>query len=459
MLHKVIQGDCEVELDLLMETDYFKGIHLTFLDPPFNQGKDYNHHLDNMPEDEYWHWMERVIKKIYNLTVDGGAIYFMQREKNTDYVLQTLRNTGWEYQNLIIWNKLSSGVPSNFRFGKKYQIIAFFTKGKKPITFNNLRYEPPLLAMHEYERETGMYLTDIWDDIRELTSGYFAGGEAIRTKNNKFFTEDGDRFHKQQSPIELLTRIILTSTNAGDFVLDPFAGTGVTAVVAKQLKRNSISIEIDPKNIEVIKKRLEMMREDDNITKFYSNYIYTKNLDEIWIGDSDSNKEQVANYYYKKIPKNNLNNTFLMKETIKLILVNKFKVPENLIEFDYRMRDNDNQIHRFDLIVRIKPKKNIIFRLIYAKNLEQANFWIKRIIYENNVVKQREPNSNYFSVISGIAFSNIIDSIKNKVLQNILIPFPSWEKTLNLPNIIEIIKSKNLFKDIKVEKQVSLDNF
>ena len=39
--------------------------------------------------------------------------------------------------------------------------------------------------MHEYERETGMYLTDIWDDIRELTSGYFAGGEAIRTKDKK----------------------------------------------------------------------------------------------------------------------------------------------------------------------------------------------------------------------------------------------------------------------------------
>ena len=38
------------------DKEYFKGIHLTFLDPPFNQGKQYNSHMDNMPEKEYWNW-------------------------------------------------------------------------------------------------------------------------------------------------------------------------------------------------------------------------------------------------------------------------------------------------------------------------------------------------------------------------------------------------------------------
>ena len=212
MIHEVIQGDCEMEFDSLKNLDFFNGIHLTFLDPPFNQDKEYNRHNDSMPEKDYWNWMKRITKKIYDTTVEGGAIYFMQREKNADFVLETLKKTGWTYQNLIIWQKLAGGVPSNFRYGKKYQIIAFFTKGKKPITFNNLRYEPPLLAMHKYERETGMYLTDIWEDIRELTSGYFAGEEAIRIKDNVVFASEGDRFHKQQSPIKLLTRIVLTSS-------------------------------------------------------------------------------------------------------------------------------------------------------------------------------------------------------------------------------------------------------
>lgn len=459
MGYKVIQGDCEKKLDLLKESDYFKGIHLTFLDPPFNQGKDYNHHFDNMPEEEYWNWMERVIKKIYNLTVKGGSIYFMQREKNTDYVLQTLRNTGWNYQNLIIWNKLAGGIPSNFRFGKKYQIIAFFTKGKKPLTFNNLRYEPPLLAMHKYERETGMYLTDIWDDIRELTSGYFAGGEAIRTKNGKYFTEEGERFHKQQSPIELLTRIILTSSNVGDYVLDPFAGTGVTAIVANQLKRNSISIEIDPANANLINERLDMTRDDDDISKFYGNYIYTKNLDEIWADDKDSSNEKAENYYYKQIPKNKLTNAFLMKETIKNILINRLNLPENSIQFDYRMKDNQNKIHRFELVVHLKPKKNMIFRLIYAKNLKQADFWVKRIKYENNIIKQKEPESHYYVLISGFAFNNIINTLKEEIPMEIIIPFPGWEKTYDLPNIVEIFKNHDILKNTKIERQISLDNF
>ena len=80
----IIQTDCEK----LLKTDFSEKIDLTFLDPPFNQDKDYQSHDDKMPETEYWDWMRRVCDLIYQKTVDGGAIYFMQREKNTRFVLQ-----------------------------------------------------------------------------------------------------------------------------------------------------------------------------------------------------------------------------------------------------------------------------------------------------------------------------------------------------------------------------------
>src|SRR3546814_5009153 len=54
---------------------------LTFLDPPFNQNKEYNSHNDNMEPSEYWNWMNSVCSSIFNKTNEGGAIYFMQREK------------------------------------------------------------------------------------------------------------------------------------------------------------------------------------------------------------------------------------------------------------------------------------------------------------------------------------------------------------------------------------------
>ena len=267
----IIKDDCEKTL----KTNFSEKIHLTFLDPPFNQGKEYNSHNDDMPEAEYWDWMTRVCKLIFEKTVDGGAIYFMQREKNTRFVLDALSKSGWTFQNLIIWRKKSSAVPGNTRFAKHYQIIAFATKGQKPNTFNKLRIQPTLLVTEKYERKTGMYITDVWDDIRELTSGYFAGHEPLRDRYKK-------RAHKQQSPVALLTRIILSSTKTDDLVFDPFAGTGTTLVVAKQLQRKSVGIELDSDNVSLIEKRLGSLRQADDITKLWDDYAHTKNLHEIW---------------------------------------------------------------------------------------------------------------------------------------------------------------------------------
>lgn len=276
--YKIIRDDC---LKYLAEAKVSQQVDLTFLDPPFNQDKEYNSWQDDLPKDKYWQIIKDVCKSVFNITSDGGAMYFMQREKNTEFVLQCLRETGWTLQNLIVWKKKSSAVPCSNKFGMQYQVIAFAVKGKKPRVFNRLRVFPPLPPNYKMERTNGIYLTDVWDDIRELTSGYFAGDEALRKEN-------GERFHKQQSPIALLLRIILSSTKIGDTVLDPFAGTGTTLVVAEQLGRISIGIEIDKDNVECIKHRLEEVSKSDNIIKYYKEYIYTENLRDIWKVDSTS---------------------------------------------------------------------------------------------------------------------------------------------------------------------------
>ena len=260
---------------LLRHSEKDMQIDLSFLDPPFNQGKEYRAIKDDLPDEEYWKFMKRVSKLIYNRTKNGGSIYFMQRDKNTKKVIETLEETGWKFQNLIIWKKKTAAVPQQYRFGLSYQIIVFATKGNRPSVFNRLRINPPRLITEKYERPTGMYITDVWDDIRELTSGYFAGDEAIRT-------ETGERFHKQQSPVALLLRIILSSTKPGDLVFDPFAGTGTTLVVAKQLMRKYLGTELDPVNYKLITKRLSENRETDSVSKCYKDYIYTENLDEIF---------------------------------------------------------------------------------------------------------------------------------------------------------------------------------
>jgi len=281
--YKILTGDCLAQLN----SQRFPGtVDLTFLDPPFNQNKDYAHHDDNLSPEQYWEMMKVVCQKIFDITSKGGAVYFMQREKNSEEVLRCLRETGWTVQNLIIWKKKTSAVPVAGKFGKHYQILAYATKGEKARVFNRLRISPPLPTNYKQQRENGLYVTDVWDDIRELTSGYFAGDEALRGEN-------GERFHKQQAPIALLLRIILSSSKSGDTVLDPFAGTGTTLVTAHQLGRNSVGVEIDPKNSKMIRERLEEIRDSDKVEKYYQDYIYTENLSEIW-GTKSSIKHPIA---------------------------------------------------------------------------------------------------------------------------------------------------------------------
>lgn len=186
-------------------------IDLTFLDPPFNQGKEYENHDDLMPKFKYWKMMENICGLIYDKTTKGGAVYFMQREKNARHVLNILESTGWVFQNIIIWRKKTSAVPMSYRYGKNYQVIIFATKGEKPRIFNKLRIDPELPATYKQKRDNGVFVTDVWDDIRELTSGYYAGDEPL--------TDEKGRFHKQQTSLAVLLRIVLSSTGGGTLFL------------------------------------------------------------------------------------------------------------------------------------------------------------------------------------------------------------------------------------------------
>ena len=268
---EVLEGDCVKYLN----EGAVGNVHLTFFDPPYLQGKDYRFFDDNQSVTKYWKWISAIVEGVYKTTVDGGAIYFMHREKNAERILRILRKAGWNFQNLIIWKKKTSAVPIETRFSKQYQIIAYAIKGKKPRVFNKVRIDPPPLPEHKYQHENGVYLTDVWDDIRELTSGYFAGDEALRDK-------EGNRVHAQQTPVALLLRIILSSTMSGDVVFDPTAGTGTALVVARQLSRNSVGIEIDPEHVELIKKRLKTLRAADDVSCHYDYYKFTQNLNSIW---------------------------------------------------------------------------------------------------------------------------------------------------------------------------------
>ena len=268
---KILEGDC---LKLLRK-EITEQIDLTFFAPPDVREKEQWVFDDGRREYSYWDWLKEILSRIYRTTNDGGVVYFMHSEKNTEDVLRILRESEWTLQNLIIWKNRVSAVPSKLHYGRHYQLLAFVTKGKRPRIFNRLRVDLPPSPEHKHSRTNGVYLTDVWDDIREVASEYSLSGEHL--KGSK-----GNLIRRTQVPVALLLRIILASSVPGDTVFDPFAGTGTTLVVAGQTYRNCIGIEIDPEYVRVIKNRLKYQRPVDNVTQYYSYYRYTQNLSSIW---------------------------------------------------------------------------------------------------------------------------------------------------------------------------------
>ena len=74
--------------------------------------------------------------------------------------------------------------------------------------------------------------------------------------------------HTIQKPKKLIERLVKASSNMGDLVLDPFAGTGTTLVVCEELGRNYIGIELNPKLVEICKRRLNEIKLEKELVLF-----------------------------------------------------------------------------------------------------------------------------------------------------------------------------------------------
>ena len=83
--------------------------------------------------------------------------------------------------------------------------------------------------------------------------------------------------HPTQKPEKLLAKIILASTNENMVVLDPFAGSGTTAVVAKKLNRRYVSVEMDEQFAAITEKRLEMAEKEKTIQGYFQGIFWERN--------------------------------------------------------------------------------------------------------------------------------------------------------------------------------------
>ena len=108
-----------------------------------------------------------------------------------------------------------------------------------------------------------------------------------RVKHNKYRDE-----HPCQLPIHLLERVILMSTDEEDIVLDPFSGTGTTAIAAKRLGRNYIGLELDKEYVEISQNKLEQESSNSRIGEVWISYF----LDSI-VTLRDKDWDKISQHY------------------------------------------------------------------------------------------------------------------------------------------------------------------
>lgn len=250
----VYSGDC-VEV-LNQEID--KGsINLIFADPPYNlsgnglkwegnkTGGDWymvNEEWDKMTAPEYMKFTRKWIGGCHRALKENGSIYISCTYHNLSEVMIVLKQLEFKINNVIVWQK-TNAMPNMTRrvFTHSTEFVVWAVKGKKWI-FN---YEM-LKEINPEKQKDGSpkQMRDVWP------MPLVQGKERIKGV-------DGRALHPTQKPEEMLRRIILASSNEGDIVLDPFLGSGTTAVVAKKLGRDWIGIEKSKKYVDMAKKRID----------------------------------------------------------------------------------------------------------------------------------------------------------------------------------------------------------
>ena len=237
-INKVYLGDC-IEI---MKTLPSESIDLIFADPPFNIGIKYDVHNDNMPYEEYHNWSEKWIKETYRLLKDNGAIYIAIGDEFSAEINLILKKMGFYFRNWIIWY-YTFGQNQRKKFNRAHTHIFYFTKNKNNFVFNADAVRVPSARQSIYNDKRAYPKGKVPDDVWQISR--ICGT----------FKERASK-HPCQMPEALLERIIKASSNENDVVLDPFAGTGTTLVVAKKLNRRFIGIEKSPSYYKMVKDRL-----------------------------------------------------------------------------------------------------------------------------------------------------------------------------------------------------------
>jgi site-specific DNA-methyltransferase (adenine-specific) len=275
-VNTIINGDCLVDLDRVPDGS----IDLVITDPPYGAGLDFAN--DALPLPDLLVFTEKWARKIVPKIKPTGSFYCFINGEKLGY-FQSIIDKYLVFRRIVVWQfeGFFNGFHKNY--DNRSEFVLFYTRGDD-YTFHEMK-EPPTRSMVErwgpYADENGdVPFSALTPSMRvrqkkknydrnptNVTRGAYQGtvieeyvGNTIKIggkwhviypmdswQSNVIFMKRA-RFkdHPAQKPEPLIEKFISISSNEGDVVLDPFAGSGTICAVAKKLRRKYVGIEIDP---------------------------------------------------------------------------------------------------------------------------------------------------------------------------------------------------------------------
>ncbi|MEJ2700992.1 MAG: site-specific DNA-methyltransferase [Sedimentisphaerales bacterium] len=248
-------------------------VDLLIIDPPYNLTKNYNGHVFRSKQAaDYTEWFERIIESLRKILAPTASVYVCSDWETSNLVLPVL-DRHFVVRNRITWEREKGrGAKSNWK--NNTEDIWFCTCGSEYFfDVDAVKLKRKVIAPYRTddgkpkdwdESENGNYRltypSNLWSDI-----------------TIPFWSMPENTDHPTQKPEKLFAKLILASSQEGDFVFDPFLGSGTTAVVAKKLHRRFCGVEMNLEYCCWAEKRLRLTENDSSIQGYVDGVFWERN--------------------------------------------------------------------------------------------------------------------------------------------------------------------------------------
>ena len=251
-INKVICGDClEVMKDIPDNS-----IDLIVTDPPYGISYQSNYKqvkFKKLQNDDNLNWFSDFSKQVYRVLKNNTSLFLFTRADKIGFMMDNLVSVEFKFKNMLIIptaNPTSCGDLSA-SFVNGFEVVLFFNKGRNKFRETNLKKTSESYRNDKrFNAPEFVYrLPALWDFVKA-------------TEHNL------NLVHPTQKSVEVFESMIKICSDENSIVLDPFSGSGTTAVACKKLNRNFIGIEISPEYCKIAEERLKKVPlRLDNILK------------------------------------------------------------------------------------------------------------------------------------------------------------------------------------------------